>query len=78
MNFEAIMVSEITLAQKDKMIWFHLHVVSREVKFKGRKQSVVARAWGEFLFGGYRISPVKMEKFWTWVVRIFVQQYERG
>ena len=65
-------------SKRSKIIWFHLYEVSREVKFKERKENVVARGWGEFEFNGCRVSLVKIDNFWTQMVRIFVQQCECG
>ena len=48
MNFEDIMLREISQSQKDKYCWFHLHQVHRVIIFiKTESGIVVARSGGE-------------------------------
>ena len=67
MNFEDIMLREISQSQKDKYCWFHLHQVHRVIIFiKTESGIVVARGWGQRRMGSCLTGTVflfrKMKK----------------
>ena len=65
-------------AKWKKIVWFHLSEVLRLVRFiETECRMVVARGSGRRdreLFSGYRVSDLKMKKFWTWMVVMVAQQ----
>ena len=66
MNFEDIMLGEISQTQEDKYCMIPLCEVTTAVKFIERGM-VVARGWGkgrnvELVFNGYRVSVLQDER----------------
>ena len=67
MNFEDIVLSEISQSQKAKYCMIHLHKGPRGVKLRETESRIVVPGLegggnGELLFNGYRVSGLQDER----------------